>query len=126
MCLFLYFLRSCWASLIVFAQGQEEHLAPSHAVRFIAMRNASYKIVYRMHGSGVQELYDLTADPRTMTNVWGAPQYASVQVRGKATAVSLYASASFFAAFDCPNFAHRHRCLLICLIGWLRLLMSHQ
>lgn len=60
-------------------RGQEEHLAPSHSVRFVAMRNTTYKMVYRASGTGVSELYDLQADPKELTNVWGKPEYGSVQ-----------------------------------------------
>jgi arylsulfatase A-like enzyme len=60
-------------------RGQEEHLAPSHSVRFVVMRNESYKLIYRPSSDGVSELYNLSADPRELDNVFGQPQYAQVQ-----------------------------------------------
>jgi hypothetical protein len=64
---------------IYYPRGQEEHLAPSHAVRFVVMRNSTFKMVYRHPEQGVQELYDLVQDPLEATNVWGQPAYASAQ-----------------------------------------------
>jgi hypothetical protein len=44
------------------------------------MRNATHKLVYRARNQGSpSELYDLAADPRQLTNVWGTPEYAGVQ-----------------------------------------------
>ncbi len=61
-------------------RGQEEHVDPTHAVRLVAMRNSTLKMVYRARGTGsVSELYDLEADPRQMRNVWGVPAYAAAQ-----------------------------------------------
>ena len=67
---------------LYYPRGQEEQLAPSHAVRLVAMRNASFKMVYRPRAAAlgsVSELYDLAADPRQLANVWGQPAYAGVQ-----------------------------------------------
>ena len=67
-----------------YPRGQEEHLSPSHSVRLVAMRNASFKMVYRPRAAqlgSVNELYDLKADPRQLANVWGQPAYASVQAQ---------------------------------------------
>jgi hypothetical protein len=67
---------------LYYPRGDEEHRAPSHSVRLVAMRNASHKLVYRpLAGAlgSVNELYDLAADPRQLTNVWGQPAYAGVQ-----------------------------------------------
>ena len=36
---------------IYYPRGQEEHLAPAHAVRFVVMRNSTYKLIYRVKGS---------------------------------------------------------------------------
>ena len=35
---------------LYYPRGQEEHLAPSHSVRLVAMRNATHKLVYRARG----------------------------------------------------------------------------
>ncbi len=42
-------------------------------------RDTRYKIVVRNEGSGPNELYDLTADPREKTNLWENPQYVTVR-----------------------------------------------
>jgi len=60
-------------------RGQEEHLAPGHSVRFVVMRNESYKFIYRPSSNGVSELYNLTEDPKELNNVFGMTQYAQIQ-----------------------------------------------
>jgi hypothetical protein len=57
-------------------------------VRFVAMRNESFKLMYRPLASklgSVSELYDLAADPRQLKSVWGQPAYAGVQAAMLAT-----------------------------------------
>lgn len=67
---------------LYYPRGHEEHLAPSHSVRLVAMRSQEYKMVYRPLAAtlgSVNELYDLQSDPRQLTNVWGQPAYAGIQ-----------------------------------------------
>jgi arylsulfatase A-like enzyme len=69
---------------LYYPRGDEEHRAPSHSIRLVAMRNATHKMVYRPLAAqlgSVSELYDLAADPRQLTSVWGRPAYADVQAR---------------------------------------------
>jgi choline-sulfatase len=63
---------------LYYPRGQEELKAPPDCSRFIMMRNASHKLVYRP--SGVGELYDMQADPRELTNLYNNPTYAALQV----------------------------------------------
>ena len=45
--------------------------------KWVMVRNLTHKLVYRP--TGVSELYDLTADPRELDNVYGESQYAQVR-----------------------------------------------
>jgi hypothetical protein len=62
---------------LYYPRGQEELLSPPDFARFVMMRNASAKVVYRP--LGVSELYDLATDPLERVNVWGSPAYAQLQ-----------------------------------------------
>lgn len=62
---------------LYYPRGQEELNSPADSSRFIMMRNASVKLVYRP--LGVSELYNVTADPRELVNLWGDAAYAGVQ-----------------------------------------------
>ena len=72
--------RSTWTQPkeIYYPRGQEEHLGKDDHHRFVVMRNAPYKLIYRASGLGVRELYDLSQDPRELTNVYGQERYAAV------------------------------------------------
>ena len=45
--------------------------------KWVMVRNATHKLVFRP--TGVSELYDLTADPRELANVYGESRYARVR-----------------------------------------------
>jgi arylsulfatase A-like enzyme len=64
---------------IYYPRGQEEHLAPLDCSRFVAMQNATYKIVYRVAGTGVQELYNLEEDPLELHNQWNNSTYSAIK-----------------------------------------------
>lgn len=50
---------------------------PDASPRAVMIRNATHKLVWRPRG--VSELYDLAADPRELTNVYGLPEHAAAR-----------------------------------------------
>lgn len=65
---------------LYYPRGAEEHAAPSHTVRCVSARSSDLHAVYRLPGRGApSELYNLTADPRQLVNVWDDVAYAPVR-----------------------------------------------
>ena len=64
---------------LYYPRGKEE-LVAEHCTRALMIRNETMKLVYRC-APAASELYDLSQDPRELQNLWGVPQYASVQVQ---------------------------------------------
>ena len=62
---------------LYYPRGQEELLA-THCTRAVMMRNATAKLVYRP-APGTSELYDLAADPRERTNLYGSSSASALQ-----------------------------------------------
>ena len=62
---------------LYYPRGQEELLA-THCTRAVMMRNATAKLVYRP-APGTSELYDLAADPRERTNLYGSSSARALQ-----------------------------------------------
>ena len=75
---------------IYYPRGQEELRAPGDSVRFVVMRNATLKLVFRAKDQGLSELYDLVADPRELSNVYGNPAYAAPLAQMKADLLEWY------------------------------------
>ena len=60
-------------------RAQEEMSAGgTGSPRWVMRRNLTAKVVHRPR-TGDSELYDLAADPRELTNLWGAPAHAALQ-----------------------------------------------
>jgi hypothetical protein len=101
-----------------YPRGQEElNNGPPvpHCPRAVMLRNATSKLIYRSAGNywiwcneectrdftlsiffnprctgGASELYDLTADPRELTNLYGLPESAAMQAELSAALLEWY------------------------------------
>lgn len=75
---------------------QQDH--PESVCRTVTIRTATHKLVRRT--AGLNELYDLTADPLELDNVHGQPQYREVQARLEQALLDWYLHTSDVTPWD--------------------------
>lgn len=85
-------------SHIYYPKGRLQQDRPESVCRCTMIRTRTHKLVRRP--LGVSELYDLVADPRELRNVYGQPEYATVQHALEQRLLDWYVHTSDVVPFD--------------------------
>ncbi|MHB9134211.1 MAG: sulfatase-like hydrolase/transferase [Armatimonadota bacterium] len=83
---------------IYYPKGRQQQEHPESSVRCTMLRTATHKLVYRP--GDVSELYDLTADPMELHNLYNQPAYAEVQQQLERRLLAWYQHTSDVVPFE--------------------------
>jgi arylsulfatase A-like enzyme len=83
---------------IYYPKGLLQQESPESSVRCTMLRTLTHKLIVRP--GDVSELYDLTADPQELHNVYGQPAYAPIQRQLEHRMLEWYVHTSDVVPFD--------------------------
>jgi len=83
---------------IYYAKGLQEHERPESVGRFTMIRTLTHKLVLRTYG--LNELYDLAADPLELKNVYGEDSYTGIQAELERRMLDWYIATSDSVPMD--------------------------